>query len=132
MVDRYRIARCSLCIARLSNQSCIRDHHHHHRPHPAPADLFLVFSPEARPLRTEGHHPPLSPRLRVKIALSGFPARSTTTPSAAWNSALISVPPRRRNILISPPPAPAARVALLGWSILSAPAPPALPPSRCG
>src|ERR1035441_7170278 len=45
---------------------------------------------KARPLRIAGHHPPLSPRssslwlrLRVKITLSGFPARSPTSPSVA-------------------------------------------------
>src|ERR1019366_2453004 len=78
------------------------------RVHRAPSTLFLVFSRKPRPLRTEGPHPPLSPRssslltlplLRADLRVSAPPRQDhtlaishflpATGSSVALNSALV-------------------------------------------
>src|ERR1039458_2670026 len=69
------------------------------RVHRAPSTLFLVFSRKPRPLRTEGPHPPLSPRssslltsplLRADLRVSAPPRQDHTLALSH------SLPPRVR------------------------------------
>src|ERR1035441_1808618 len=69
------------------------------RVHRAPSTLFLVFSRKPRPLRTEGPHPPLSPRssslltsplLRADLRFSAPPRQDHTLAISH------SLPPRVR------------------------------------